>query len=126
MAASWLAQPNSALSYQAKANSQLALEQVPNLVSALAKLDVGFEVQVYGDCPERYLYHPGLGILRQQLSQAGELLLREDAVIAALQESLGNLRDFERRLRLLRGTAWLDHLDSYRVSAELKLLPKAV
>lgn len=125
-AISWFAQPAAPGCYQAKLTTNLDLVRLPELVSHLAKLKVSFEIESFGQSPERYLFHPGLGIHRQQLNEAGEVLLREDAVASALNLSQGSLVEFERRLRLIRGTAWLDLLEIYRYSGEIRLLPRAV
>lgn len=76
--------------------------------------------------PERYLFHPGLGIIRHQLNEAGEVLLREDAIATAIASSQGSMKEFERRIRQLSGTAWLDLLEPYRNHEGVSVLPKAV
>ena len=99
---------------------------MPELVSSLARLDVPFEVETLAKNPERYLYHPGLGIHRQLLDEAGEVLIRSEAIHRAILESKGSSKELERRIRLLDGTSWLDLLEPYRNSENVRLLPKAV
>ena len=96
------------------------------MVSQLASLQVPFEVESEGAAPERYLFHPGLGINRQMLNEAGEVLVRGEAVEAALAASQGNLKEFERRLRLLQGMPWLDLLEVYRTRGDVRLLHRAI
>jgi hypothetical protein len=87
---------------------------------------VPFEIETEGSSPERYLFHPGLGIARQILNEAGETLLRAEAVEAALNASQGNLKEFERRLRLLQGLPWLDLIEVYRTRGDVRLLHRAI
>jgi hypothetical protein len=96
------------------------------LASQLSAFQVPFEIETEGSSPERYLFHPGLGIARQILNEAGETLLRGEAVEAALNASQGNLKEFERRLRLLQGLPWLDLLEVYRARGDVRLLHRAI
>jgi hypothetical protein len=85
-------------------------------LQAKARQDFPFELTVFGPNSERYLYHPSLGMTRQELSQAGEVLLRADAVWGALASSSNNPLEFARELRRLDGTLWLDLIDNSRPS----------
>lgn len=123
---SWQAQPVSPFSYQLRTQSRIAHSSVPDLVSKLASLDVPFEVETEGAAPERYLFHPGLGICRQVLNEAGEVLVRGEAIESALLASKGNLKEFERRLRLIQGFPWLDLLEVYRSPSDVRLLHRAI
>lgn len=126
LSGTWLAQPAREFHYQLQLSARLRTEQVALLVSELSKAACPFEVETTERMPERYLHYPGLGILRQQLNEAGEVLLREDAVQNALQQSQGSGKDFERRLRLLSGTPWLDLMEPYRNHEGVRVLPRAV
>lgn len=126
LSGSWFAQPIEVLSYQLKTNTRVAKHLLPNLVSSLAVFRVPFEVETECSAAERYLYHPGLGIHRQMISEAGDVLLRGEAVEAALVASRGSAKEFERRLRLMQGIPWLDLLEAYRSQGDVRLLHKAI
>lgn len=94
------------------------------LASGMARIGCVFEIE---EQFERFLFHPGLGIHRQAIDEAGEIILRADQVSAELRRSAGNLKEFERRLRLLQGIAWLDMLEPYRLELmRYDQLPRAV
>jgi hypothetical protein len=122
----WLAQPAADYCYQLRVHSRLQSPEIPLLTSTLARFRAPFELETLERMPERYLFHPGLGIHRQQLNQAGEVLIREDAIASAIAASQGNSKEIERRLRQLSGTTWLDLLEPYRNHEGLRVLPKAV
>lgn len=122
----WIAQPARPSSYQLRIQSRMASANIPRFVSKLAHLGCIFELQTFERMPERYLFHPGLGIIRHQLNEAGEVLLREDAIATAIANSQGSMKEFERRIRQLSGTAWLDLLEPYRNHEGVSVLPKAV
>ncbi len=126
LSGSWMAQPAQPHHYQLRLTFTGSAEVAASLASRLASCEAPFELETGAALPERYLYHPGLGINRQQLNEAGEVLLREDAVMNALRASEGNSRELERRLRLASGTPWLDLLETYRNQDGVRLLPKAV
>lgn len=126
LSGSWLAQPAQPFHYQLQSTGRLSKNHIADLVSGLSRCGAPFEVETAEQMPERYLFHPGLGILRQQLNEAGEVLLRESAILDAVSLSRGSATDLDRRLRLLAGTAWLDLLEVYRHSESVRLLPKAV
>jgi hypothetical protein len=94
------------------------------LTSNLARTGCVFEVE---GSNERFLYHPGLGVHRQAIDDAGEVVIRAEQVALELVSSGGNLKEFERRLRLLQGTPWLDLLEPYRLELlRLQEMPRAV
>jgi hypothetical protein len=126
LSGSWIAQPAQPLHYQMRLTFTGRVDLAPSLASSLANCHAPFELETGAALPERYLYHPGLGIIRQQLNEAGEVLLREDAVMQAIRASEGNSHELERRLRLASGTTWLDLLETYRNHDGVRLLPKAV
>ena len=95
-----------------------------SLASSLAKVGCVFEIE---DITERFLFHPGLGIHRQALDEAGEVTLRAQQIALQLRQASGNLMEFERRLRVLQGTAWLDLLEPYRLELlRYDEMPRAV
>jgi len=94
------------------------------LTSSLARTGCVFEIE---DTNERFLHHPGLGVHRQAIDDAGEVVIRAEQVALELVSSGGNLKEFERRLRMLQGTAWLDLLEPYRLELlRLQEMPRAV
>jgi len=126
LSGSWIAQPAQPHHYQMRLNFTGRADVAASLASRLATFQAPFELETGAALPERFLYHPGLGIIRQQLNEAGEVLLREDTVTQAIRASEGNARELERRLRLASGTPWLDLLETYRNHDGVRLLPKAV
>lgn len=118
---SWHPQPHAPGCFQLVL--EIAIDPA-SIASELAKIGAVFEIEADG---ERYLHHPGLGILRQEIDGAGEVLIRAGQISAALANSAGNLHEFERRLRMLQGVAWLDLLEPYRLqSPRIRSLPRAV
>lgn len=126
LSGSWFAQPAQEQHYQSRLTFRGTPELAASLASRLSRCGAPFEIETSAKLPERYLYHPGLGILRQQLNEAGEVLLREDLVLSAVHAAKGNAKELERRLRMASGTTWLDLLEVYRNHEGLTLLPKAV
>lgn len=117
----WFAQRNTPAHFQL----EISLNQpAANLTVMLARVSCVFEVE---DFPERFLFHPGLGIHRQTIDDAGEVVLRAEQLRLELEQSAGNLREFERRLRILQGTPWLDLLEPYRLELlRWDSIPKAI
>ena len=100
-----------------------ALDPV-TIASDLARIGCPFEIEAPF---ERILFHPGLGLKYQQLDEAGEVVLRAGFVHQQLRESAGNAAEFERRLRLAEGQAWLDLLEPYRLAIlRYDAIPRAV
>lgn len=122
----WCAQPNSERCYQVKLEAEVPADLLPQLVSELAAVSNAFEVTSLEAPCEQYLFHIGLGIRRLDLSPAGQVLVPAEQVEEALSKAQGNLKEFQRQLRLIQGTAWLDLMDSYRHEESVRLLPFAV
>jgi hypothetical protein len=118
---SWVPQPHQPRTYQVQLHTQ---HEPSKLASELARIGVPFEIE--GDF-ERFLHHPGLGIKRQQLDEAGEVVIRTGQLRAELLDSNSSASEFERRLRLLEGQAWLDLLEPYRLGlVRYDQMPRAV
>jgi hypothetical protein len=118
---SWKPQPHQPNCYQTKFEIDHAADE---LASHLAKCQTPFEIEAQ---QERFLYHPGLGIKRQQLDEAGEIVFRSGEIRNQLVASGGNMAEFERRLRVVEGQAWLDLLEPYRLGVlRYDAMPKAV
>ncbi|HEY7853879.1 MAG TPA: DUF3145 family protein [Aquiluna sp.] len=117
----WQPQPHQPTTFQAVIEANL---DASNLASDLARIACPFEIDCIG---ERFLFHPGLGILRQQLDDAGEPVIRMGQLRQQVLESGGNMAELERRLRLIEGLAWLDLLEPYRLGAiRYSAMPRAV
>ena len=117
----WKPQPYQPLGHQT--SFELDVDGA-EIASRLARIGCIFEVE--GES-ERFLHHPGLGIKRQQLDEAGEVVIRFGQLQKELGESNGNLQELQRRLRLLEGQAWLDLLEPYRLAmVRYSPMPKAV
>ena len=94
------------------------------LSSRLASIGCPFEVETNSD---RYLFYPGLGIKRQQLDEAGEVVIRFGQLKQQIQESAGSVSELERRLRVIEGQPWLDLLEPYRQGkTRYHVMPRAV
>jgi hypothetical protein len=117
----WKPQPHQPMSFQ----TIVEMEHDPASISSnLAKIGAPFEIE---GAMERYLYHPGLGIKRQQLDESGEVVLRVGQLKQELLESNSSAVEFERRLRVLEGQAWLDMLEPYRLGTlRYDQMPRAV
>ncbi|SCX10868.1 DUF3145 family protein [Candidatus Aquiluna sp. UB-MaderosW2red] len=124
----WRVQPLDVFCYQFKLSLKLSEQGWAELVSDLAKTGANFEVEIFSRPGSiRYLHHRALGIIRLELDEAGEILLRGGAMEHLMMQCRGSVVDFNRGLRRLLGTSWNDLLEPYRrVSEELINLTKAV
>jgi hypothetical protein len=119
--ASWKPQPFQPSGSQSFFEVSLEASEI---AAGLARTGVVFEVEAED---ERFLHHPGLGLKRQQLDAAGEVVVRFGQLRRELAESAGNHQEFQRRLRLLEGQPWLDLMEPYRLSLlRSDQMPKAV
>lgn len=126
LAGRFLVQPLEANASQLQLKFDQNLD-VADLVSRLARLGLTFELESAGDVHERYLHHPALGICRNEIDIAGEVVLRAGQLEHLLLETGGNISDFSRGFRRLTAVPWLDLIEPYRKSAEyLHALPRAV
>ena len=117
----WQPQPHQNLSFQTVIDSVL---DGASVASALAKIGTPFDIELD---TERFLFHPGLGIKRQQLDETGEVVLRVGQLKRELLDSNSSAAEFERRLRVLEGQAWQDILEPYRLGIlRYDQMPKAV
>lgn len=117
----WQPQPYQPASYQMIIETDL---EASALASDLAKIGYLFEIECDA---ERFLFHPGLGILRQQLDNAGEPVIRMGQLRQQIAESAGSVSELERRLRLIEGQPWMDLLEPYRRQAiRYAAIPRAV
>lgn len=117
----WQPQPFQPRTFQAvfEANLESSIA-----ASELAKIGCPFEIE---GISERFLFHPGLGILRQQLDDAGEPVIRMGQLRQQVLESAGSMAELERRLRLIEGQPWMDLLEPYRLGAiRYRAMPRAV
>ena len=120
-AALWRPQPHQPNTFQLVVDVS---SDASRSASALSRIGIPFELEAAG---ERFLYHPGLGLKRQQLDEAGEVVLRTGFIRQQLIDSSGNTAEFERRLRLAEGQAWLDLLEPYRLALlRHDAMPRAV
>jgi hypothetical protein len=124
---SFTGQPLEVNTVQTRDLLDLDLASVPNLVVRLSRLMATFELNTFGEHPERYLHHPSLGICRSAFDEAGEVVLRAGQLEQLLLETRGNLSDFSRGFRRLTGVPWLDLVEPYRKVADYAVaLPRAV
>ena len=124
---SWLGQPLEVSSHQLRTTVQLDGIQAAEFVAELARTKTVFELEIRNEITERYIHHPALGIVRNELDEIGEVLIRASQLEALMLETGGNLSDFARGFRRLSAVPWLDLVEPYRKSAEyLAALPRAV
>lgn len=117
----WKPQPHQPMSLQALVDHEV---DAASIATSLARIGTPFEIE---GAMERYLYHPGLGIKRQQLDESGEVVLRVGQLKQELLDSNSSAVEFERRLRVLEGQAWLDMLEPYRLGTlRYDQIPRAV
>jgi len=124
---SFYGQPLEVNTVQLRVQVEIPEDQIPALVSTIAKTTAIFELNSFADYSERYMHHPSLGICRNEFDQAGEVVLRVGQLEQLLLETRGNLSDFSRGFRRLTGVPWLDLVEPYRKVAEYAIaLPRAV
>ena len=117
----WQPQPHQPNTHQVIIDTALVASA---LASDLAKIGCLFEIECDA---ERFLFHPGLGVLRQQLDDAGEPVIRMGQLRQQISESAGSVAELERRLRLIEGQPWMDLLEPYRQQAiRYAAIPRAV
>ncbi|MEY2694875.1 MAG: hypothetical protein RLZZ72_131 [Actinomycetota bacterium] len=127
VSASFTGQPLEVNTVQSRNSLDLDLASVPELVVRLSRLKATFELNTFGEYPERYLHHPSLGICRNVFDEAGEVVLRAGQLEQLLLETRGNLSDFSRGFRRLTAVPWLDLVEPYRKVADYAVaLPRAV
>ena len=92
----------------------VALNKIPNLY--LECFTTGSE------SGHLYMLVPGLGIYQGMTNLAGELMVSEDRIKATIEESAGNSREMQRKLRILLGQNWDDLLEPFRAKQVDNLL----
>jgi len=102
-----------------------------DLVSSLARVKgIHFEAMLTnGDFGQLVMFVPGLGMYRADTNGAGEILISEDRIRNAMEQSAGNSRELQRLFRVLLGQAWDDVLEPFRAkryNQNLALMNKAV
>ena len=66
----------------------------------------------------RWMHTPDLGIFHAQTDTAGNVVIPEDRVRAAMETAGANAFELHRELRLALGQAWDDELEPFRVAHE--------
>lgn len=124
---SWLPQPNTPGTIQARISAGLRDSDVAALSHFLIRLGVAFEITQFSSEPCLILGHPGLGLKRLAIDASGEIVIRVGQLERLLAEAGGSRSELERLIRLEKGTAWLDLLEPYRLaSLRVSQLPRAV
>ena len=62
----------------------------------------------------RWMHTPDLGIFYSQMDAAGNTVISEDRVLAAIEGAAGNSFELGRQLRLALGRAWDEELEPFR------------
>jgi len=66
----------------------------------------------------RFMHTPDLGVFSAAMDTAGNTMVTEDRLKAALQEGRGDARRIAQELRLAWGAAWDDELEPFRYAGE--------
>lgn len=108
--------------------NSLALEE---LVSKLIRID-GLYLDIMQQGRETgvwFMLAPGLGPYRAEINASGEIMLNEERIRSALDQSAGNHRELSRLLRIALGQAWDDILEPFRAAryqSNLAVINRAV
>ncbi len=92
----------------------VALNRIPNLY--LECFTTGLE------SGRLYMLVPGLGIYQGMTNLAGEVMISEERIRLTIEESAGNSKEMQRRLRILLGQNWDDLLEPFRAKQVDNLL----
>lgn len=76
------------------------------------------EDQTAGSDGGRWMHTPSLGIFHMQVDSAGNGVLSENAVRAAIVGAEGDIDRLSRELRLALGSAWDEELEAFRQAEE--------
>lgn len=97
---------------------KLASLQFEDLVSQLARIEgIYLDAMQQGkEAGALFMVTPGLGVFRAETNAAGEIMISEDRIRTALEQSAGNHRELGRLLRILLGQAWDDILEPFRAA----------
>ena len=94
------------------------------LASELARIGVVYEIEGEN---EIFLHHPGLGVHRLELDEAGEPTIRFGQIDELVAKANGSMQEFLRLKRLAQGQPWLDLLEPYRLGSQrVDMLPRAI
>lgn len=66
----------------------------------------------------RWMHTPDLGIFCAQVDSAGNMVVPEDRIRAAMQQAGTNVLELHRELRLALGQEWDDELDVFRYASD--------
>ncbi|MFM8927569.1 MAG: DUF3145 family protein [Rhodoluna sp.] len=131
VAPTWHQQPLILGSNRAEVKLSTSIQNAEELISGLGRMG-----EIYADAilhsrngHRLYMLVPGLGIFQAETNALGEILLNEERVRIALEQSAGNFRELSRLLRLALGQAWDDVLEPIRAtrySDNLSLINRAV
>jgi len=66
----------------------------------------------------RFMHTPDLGVFYGAMDSAGNTVVTEDRLKAALEQGRGDFRVIEKELRLAWGAAWDDELEPFRYAGE--------
>ena len=66
----------------------------------------------------RWMHTPDLGIFHAQIDAAGNVVVPEDRIRAAMEHAGANAFELHRELRLALGQAWDDELEAFRTAHE--------
>ncbi|MFN5159605.1 MAG: DUF3145 family protein [Rhodoluna sp.] len=114
----WLAQPLLVGSVKTEFALKMSAIELEDIVSQLRRVE-----GIYLDCMQQgkesgiwFMLAAGLGVFRAQTNAAGEIMLSEDRIRNALDQSAGNHRELTRLLRIQLGQAWDDVLEPFRAA----------
>ena len=127
----WVNQSLIVGSYRTEVQLRMNSLQIEDLISHLIRIDGMYLdlVQQGSSAGVWFTLAPGLGLYRAEINSAGEIMLNEDRIKSAIEQSAGNHRELSRLLRILLGQAWDDLLEPFRAvkySENVSLINRAV
>ncbi len=127
----WFNQPLLVGTSRAELKIKLNSLELEELVSKLLRID-GLYLDIMQQGREAgvwFMLAPGLGLFRAEINAAGEIMLNEERIRSALEQSAGNHRELSRLLRIALGQAWDDILEPFRAAryqSNLAIIDRAV
>lgn len=126
LSAKWQVQHKQINAICSETIGQISNNDAHTLASALRVFPIWFELEIRTEIEiSRYLFVPMLGLHRQVLSEAGEVLIRQGGIEEAIYLAKGNGKELERLLRKLSGQNHTDLLDQLQIE-RLPTISKAV
>jgi hypothetical protein len=123
----WFTQPAIPGSFQLRSSVVIDPPDVSSLAVQLSRNATALEIVHQDTESSLFMFHTGLGIKRVLLDGAGEVVMRAGQIERLMTLAAGNMREFQRLIRLEQGQLWMDVLEPLRRGlVNLDQLPRAV